>query len=149
MNAEANPTSSSTETNDSLQFDRAEFNQSAAFPCAFCKAPIAGDYFQVNGQTSCPNCREQLNAAMAGGSKTLRALRALAAGTVAGVGGFLIYWGVRALTGYEVGLISILLASWSAAQCVGAHKSAADSSTNSWPSSSPIFPSHPAILPTS
>jgi hypothetical protein len=109
MSAEANPVQSSTEPNDSLQFDRAEFNQSAAFPCAFCKTPIAGDYFQVNGQTSCPNCRDQLNSAMSSGSKSIRALRALAAGTVAGIGGFLIYWGVRALTGYEVGLISILV----------------------------------------
>jgi hypothetical protein len=108
MSAEANPTQT-TESTDSLQFDRAEFNQGAAFPCAFCKTPIAGDYFQVNGQTSCPNCREQLNSAMAGGSKSLRALRALAAGTVAGIGGFFVYWGVRALTGYEVGLISILV----------------------------------------
>ena len=80
MSAESNPAQSTTESNDSLQFDRAEFNQSAAFPCAFCKTPIAGDYFQVNGQTSCPNCREQLNSAMSGGSKSLRALRALAAG---------------------------------------------------------------------
>jgi hypothetical protein len=109
MSAEANPTASTTGSNDSLQFDRAEFNQGAAFPCAFCKAPIAGDYFQVNGQTSCLNCREQLNAAMSGGSKFLRALRALAAGIVAGIAGFLIYWGVRAMTGYEVGLISILV----------------------------------------
>ena len=109
MSTEANPTQSTAESTDSLQFDRAEFSQNAAFPCAFCKTPIAGDYFQVNGQTSCPNCREQLNAAMAGGSKTVRALRALAAGTAAGVVGFFIYWGVRALTGYEVGLISILV----------------------------------------
>jgi hypothetical protein len=108
MSAEANPTQT-TESNDSIQFDRAEFNQGAAFPCAFCKTPIAGDYFQVNGQTSCPNCRDQLNSAMAGGSKSLRALRALAAGTLAGIGGFFIYWGVRAMTGYEVGLISILV----------------------------------------
>src|SRR5687768_10503240 len=109
MSAEATPTQTTTEANDALQFDRAEFNQNAAFPCAFCKTPIAGDYFQVNGQTSCPNCREQLNAAMSGGSKTLRAFRALAAGTAAGIIGFFIYWGVRALTGYEVGLISILV----------------------------------------
>jgi hypothetical protein len=109
MSAESNPAQVATESNESIQFDRAEFDQSTAFPCAFCKTPIAGDYFQVNGQTSCPNCREQLNAAISGGSKTVRALRALAAGTAAGIVGFFIYWGVRALTGYEVGLISILV----------------------------------------
>ena len=109
MNAEANPTPAATESNDSLQFDRAEFNQSAAFPCSFCKTPVSGDYFQVNGQTACPNCRQQIDSAMSGGSKALRALRAMAGGIVAGIGGFFIYWAVRAMTGYEVGLISILV----------------------------------------
>ncbi|MGZ8919977.1 MAG: hypothetical protein ACXW3L_03245, partial [Limisphaerales bacterium] len=109
MSAEANPTQSATESSDSLQFDRAEFNQGSAFPCSFCKAPIAGEYFQVNGQTACPNCRQQIDSAMSGGSKAGRALRAMAAGIVAGIAGFFIYWAVRAMTGYEVGLISILV----------------------------------------
>lgn len=108
MSTEANSTPSATES-DSLQFDRAEFNQGAAFPCSFCKAPVAGEYFRVNGQTACPSCRQQIDSAMSGGSKTLRALRAMAAGIAAGIAGFFIYWAVRAMTGYEVGLISILV----------------------------------------
>jgi hypothetical protein len=109
MSAIPNPNARSPVSTEPLQFERADFQHGAAFPCSFCKAPIAGQYFQVNGQTACPNCRDQIDSAMSGGSKPLRAFRALAAGAAAAIGGFLIYWGVRALTGYEFGLIAILI----------------------------------------
>lgn len=110
MSAEANPTEQSPASTESLQFDRAEFSPGgAALPCSFCKAPIAGQYFQVNGQTACPSCREQIDSAISGGSKFGRALRALAGGFAAAVAGFLIYWAVRAATGYEFALIAILI----------------------------------------
>src|SRR5688500_3202694 len=109
MSAEANPAEQAPLSNESLQFDRAEFTHGAALPCSFCKAPVAGQYFQVNGQTACPNCREQIDAAISGGSKFGRTLRAFAAGFAAAIAGFLIYWAVRAATGYEFALISILI----------------------------------------
>jgi hypothetical protein len=109
MSAEANPTGHASLSTEPLQFERAEFNQGSALSCAFCKTPVSGQFFQVNGQTSCPNCREQLASAISGGSKPLRAVRAMAAGLGAAVAGFFIYWAVRAITGYEVGLIAILV----------------------------------------
>jgi hypothetical protein len=109
MSAEANPTDQPTTSTESLQFDRAEFNQGAALPCSFCKAPITGPYFQVNAQTACPNCREQIDAAFTGGSKIARTLRASIAGIGAAIAGFVIYWGIRAVTGYELGLVAILI----------------------------------------
>ena len=45
-----------------LQFDKAEFATSdAATPrCFACQAPIAGEYYDVNGHTSCPSCKAQV-----------------------------------------------------------------------------------------
>ena len=96
-------------SSESLQFDRAQFTQASALSCSICKAPISGAYFQVNGQTVCPNCRQQVDAAFAGGSKAARAVRALAAGIAAAVVGFLVYWAIRAATGYEFALVAILI----------------------------------------
>jgi hypothetical protein len=92
-----------------LQFDKAEFSAAPALSCAFCKAPIKGEYFQVNGQSACSKCRAQIETAIAGGSKIARALRALGAGIAAAIGGFLIYWAIRAATGYEFALVAILV----------------------------------------
>jgi hypothetical protein len=109
MSAEANPTEQTTTAPESLQFDRAEFSAGGALPCSFCKAPITGPYFQVKAQTACPNCRDQIDAAFTGGSKIARTLRALIAGLGAAIAGFVIYWGIRAATGYEFGLVAILI----------------------------------------
>jgi hypothetical protein len=111
MSAEATPPNQSTAAPEPLQFERAEFGHGAALSCSFCKTPVppAGEYFQINGQTACPNCRQQLDSAVTGGSKFARTLRAIAAGVAAAVAGFLIYWSVRVFTGYEFGLIAILI----------------------------------------
>jgi hypothetical protein len=109
MSAEANSGGEPPASNQRLQFERAEFAQGAALSCAVCKAPINGAYFQVNGQTVCPNCREQVETAVLGGSKGARAFRAFGAGTAAAVAGFFIYWGIRAATGYEFALVAILV----------------------------------------
>lgn len=109
MSAEANPPEPPAPSNESLQFERAEFAPGAALSCSFCKAPISGSYFQINGQMACPNCREQVEAAVSGGANAGRAFRALGAGIAAAVAGFLIYWGIRAATGYEFALVAILV----------------------------------------
>ena len=109
MSGQPNSADQPTSSNESLQFERAEFAQGSALSCSFCKAPITGTYFQVNGQTACPNCRQQVETAVLGGSKAARSFRALGAGIAAGVAGFLIYWGIRAATGYEFALVAILV----------------------------------------
>lgn len=109
MSAEANPPGQPSPSNESLQFERAEFAQGAALSCSFCKAPIAGTYFQINGQIACPNCRQQVETAFSGGSKGSRTIKALAAGIAAAIAGFLVYWGIRAATGYEFALVAILI----------------------------------------
>jgi len=109
MSAEADPPGQPPSSNESLQFERAEFAQGSALTCSFCKAPIAGTYFQINGQTACPNCRQGVETAISGGSKGSRTFKALGAGIAAAVAGFLVYWGIRAATGYEFALVAILI----------------------------------------
>ena len=109
MSAEANTPGQPAPSNESLQFERAEFAQGVALLCSFCKTPISDAYFQINGQTACPNCRQQVDTAFPGGNKAPRALRALAAGIAAAIAGFLVYWSIRAATGYEFALVAILI----------------------------------------
>lgn len=91
----------------SLQFDRAEFTAPvAALTCASCAQPIVQSYYEAGGKTICSTCRELRSGAMETRS-TARLLRALAVGLAAAIAGSIVWWGVRKLTGYEIGLISI------------------------------------------
>jgi hypothetical protein len=90
------------------QFDRAEF-ENASTQCAACNRPLAGFYFEANGQTVCEACRYELEAQMTGGSAGGRAIRALGAGFVAAALGAVLYYAIAALSGYEFGLIAIVV----------------------------------------
>ncbi|MBN9681720.1 MULTISPECIES: hypothetical protein [unclassified Corallococcus] len=93
----------------SLQFDRAEFTEAPSAPkCSFCQRAIKSVYYDLNTRLLCPECREQVEAAMTGGSKSKRALKAAVFGFGAAIAGALVYW-VVSLTGYNIGLIAILV----------------------------------------
>jgi hypothetical protein len=93
-----------------LQFDRAEFPEAAApTGCAFCQAPLVASYFQVNGRMACEGCRYRMEAAEPGGLGVGRFARAVGAGTAAAIAGALLYYAISALTGYEFGLIAIVV----------------------------------------
>jgi hypothetical protein len=97
---------------ESLQFDHAEFAAAPAAPvlaCAACQRPIADVYYEVSGKTLCSSCRERITAHFLGGSAVGRFLRALLLGGLAAAAGTLLYFLVLALTGYQVGLIAILV----------------------------------------
>jgi uncharacterized paraquat-inducible protein A len=95
---------------DSLQFDRAEYERPAgAAACAQCQQQLTGSYYQINGAAVCPTCAETLRAQWTGGSGAGRLLRATLAGVAAAFLGALLYYGVSALTGYEFGLIAIVV----------------------------------------
>ncbi len=92
-----------------LQFDRAEYGGSrGTVVCAFCKGEIPSSYFQINAQISCEACRYRLDSA-AEGSSIGRFLRALALGGGAAAAGAILYYAISAITGYEFGLIAILV----------------------------------------
>jgi DNA-directed RNA polymerase subunit RPC12/RpoP len=95
-------------SNEGLQFDRAEYAQPAAtrVSCATCSREIVQSYYEVGGKIICSDCRERREHGLEGGG-FVRFLRASGAGLGAAVLGAVLWYGVRALTGYEVGLISI------------------------------------------
>lgn len=93
-----------------LQFDRAEFAQAPpATACTACQKAISSHYYEVNGKVVCSYCRGQLVNAGEQGSSASRFFRALFAGVAAGAVGSLIYFGIAKLTGYEFGLVAVLV----------------------------------------
>ena len=94
-----------------LQFDRAEGTGAAPdeLKCSACGQPIRDSYYEVNGQILCPRCREEVERQLSAGSSAGRFGKALVLGAAATAVGTGIYYAVLALTGYELGLIAILV----------------------------------------
>lgn len=92
-----------------LQFERAEFDQAAAASvCGRCETPLHSSYFLINGQTVCEACRYQAEAPVEG-SSVGRFARATGAGIGAALAGAVLYYAISAITGYEFGLIAIVV----------------------------------------
>jgi hypothetical protein len=77
--------------------------------CAACNRAITSSYYLANERTLCGLCRNDLERAMNSGSGVGRFARATGAGLVAAFLGFLLYYGIARLTGYEFGLIAIVV----------------------------------------
>ena len=96
-----------------LQFDRAEplpgASPSPASACSGCKRPLTGLYYQVNGTPVCERCKAQLQYDQMSGSAVGNVVRAGVFGFVAALAGGALWYVVRAITGYEVGLIAIVV----------------------------------------
>jgi hypothetical protein len=94
-----------------IQFDRAEYaDTSVSAPaCALCKKTLADSYFEVNGQTMCAECTGEVRQAHSGTPGTGGIVKAIGAGIGAGILGALLYYAVLALSGYEFGLIAIVV----------------------------------------
>lgn len=91
-----------------LQLDRAEFDAPAS-ACGLCASPLRDVYFDAGGSPVCTPCAEQLQRANDRGSRFSRITRAVGAGIGAALGGAILYWAILALTGYEFGLIAIVV----------------------------------------
>ena len=101
---------------DELQFDTAEPASGpasgagpAAATCAGCGQPITDVYFTAGEKVVCPRCRAQYVASMSGGSAVGRLGKAAVFGAIAALVGAAIWYGVRRATGYEIGLIAIVV----------------------------------------
>jgi hypothetical protein len=95
-----------------VRFDKAQFDEGgggAGLSCAFCRRGIAGSYYEVNGRTACESCRRQAERLRPQGFSLGRGLRALVGGGAGGAVGALLYYAVARLTGYELGLIAIIV----------------------------------------
>ena len=93
-----------------LQFDQAEFSGAApaAVQCRLCGTQISTDYFEINGNTLCSRCKDAVLATH-NGAHGPRIVRAVGAGLAAAIVGAGIYWGVLAVSGYEIGFIAIIV----------------------------------------
>lgn len=105
------PADLSTEPSSAaLQFGRAEFvDAPAGATCTACQKAIQAEYFEVNGVVVCDDCRASIAAFGTRGTRASRFFRALGAGLLAGAAGSIIYFLIGKLTGYEFGLIAILV----------------------------------------
>lgn len=92
-----------------LQFERAEFADRPAAKCSACAGGIQDAYFTVNGNVVCATCRERVAAQATGGSGIQRFAKAALLGGIAAAMGCGIYYAILALSGYELGLIAILV----------------------------------------
>lgn len=102
---------------ESLQFDRVvaaapATDASAGGPtvvCSRCNAAITTYYYQLNGAAVCASCKQ----AAEGASKSERSagafIRAALLGLGAAIVGALIYYGVIAITKFEIGIVAILI----------------------------------------
>ena len=103
-----------TPITDGLQFDRAVEplppppEPAPQRTCTQCQAPIEGEYYHVNGATACPPCAEA--ARVTDPPFTRRAtIRGLLFGLGAAIAGGIVYYLSIALTGFEIGLVAILV----------------------------------------
>jgi hypothetical protein len=92
---------------DGLRFDQPE-SDSGSPTCARCQAGITKAYYEVNGHVVCAGCKSALECAPPG-SGTSRMLRAAVFGFGAAVVGAGIYYAILAATGYELGLVAIVV----------------------------------------
>lgn len=95
-----------------LNFDKVEFETTGSLAqgaCFACTAPLGESYFDINGSPACEPCKTGIESSLQGGSKTARLFKAILFGTIAGIAGALIYFAIVKITGYEVGLVSILV----------------------------------------
>ncbi len=99
---------------EELQFRRAQplasgtEGTSANRSCVACKQPIADDYYHAQGQVICPLCAERIQS---GQQKppSISLVRSALYGGGAALAGCAIYALVAIVTGYEIGLIAILV----------------------------------------
>lgn len=90
-----------------LQFDRVEPSGSASGGqnCTICREPLRDSYYTLNGQAVCPSCRAKVESHLAGGSF----VKALGLGLGAALLGAGLYFAIELLTGYELGLVAVVV----------------------------------------
>ena len=103
---------------DNLQFDRAVHDgpnagTESGLVCAMCSTPLRTQYFHVGEQPACATCTDAVkraNEKAAAQSRRAGTMaRAFGFGLAAAVAGAILYYAVIALTGWEIGLVAIVI----------------------------------------
>ena len=100
------PDDATSDAVDDVAFDEA-WMEDASTPCRGCGGAIRERYYDVDAATVCEACVQVLRHGPPGSSPFGRAARAFALGGLAAMASGLVWWGIRAATGYEIGLIAI------------------------------------------
>ena len=74
-----------------------------------CQRPLQDVYYQVNDRVLCESCRRNFEGAISGGSGVGRFVNASVFGVVAAAVGAGIWYAVEAITGWQIGLIAIVV----------------------------------------
>jgi len=92
---------------ETLQFDRAERTEPpAGLSCTSCHRAIGDHYYSFAGRVLCEDCARKIEVALAHPGDLGRGiLLAIGGGIVGGA----VYYGVAAISGYDIGLIAILV----------------------------------------
>lgn len=100
-----------TDSTAGLSFERVEregeTRKEGPVPCANCGEPVRGAYYQLKGAVICLGCRRRM--IEVSGSPMGRFLRATLFGVGAAALGAGIWYGVSKVTGYEFGLVAIVI----------------------------------------
>jgi hypothetical protein len=97
---------------DALQFDAAvDARAGAGAPaiCALCGTALNLHYFESAGALVCPSCKRAMEERQNAGSPASRFARAALFGLLGAIAGAALYYTIRAVTGYEIGLIAIVV----------------------------------------
>lgn len=94
-----------------IDFDTvAPEGHSAAVKCTSCEREIHDAYFEANGKVICGECRTAIEAHLApAAGRSTRIGKAVVFGIAGAAAGSAIYYGVREITGYEIGLVAIVV----------------------------------------
>src|SRR5690348_14203184 len=93
-----------------LQFERAEFaTPEQAQSCANCNGPAAPQYFELNGKVFCAVCRQRIETSLESLRTSGSMRRALLYGLGASLAGAIVFYAISAITGYQFGLIAVLI----------------------------------------
>jgi hypothetical protein len=101
---------STTGEGGDLQFERAEYAGGSGGPaCSNCKQPAVPQYHQFNGKVYCGTCRSLIEQSIGKLEQSGSMGRAFLFGLGAAAAGSVIYYAVSKLTGYQLGLIAVLV----------------------------------------
>jgi hypothetical protein len=106
---------SGTPADAELQFDRVESASAEAAPgssgatCANCNSRIATSYFNIGNDPFCESCKNLIQAHIEPNKSVGAIGRALLLGFLAAIAGAIVYYGVIAITKWEIGIVAILI----------------------------------------
>ncbi len=92
-----------------LQFEHADFTQPAGVTCANCKGTASPEYYELGTKVFCTTCRGLLEGSLEKLRTAGNLPKAFLYGLGAAVLGSLIFYAVSAITGYQIGLIAVLV----------------------------------------